>query len=140
MLRTRLAHHPKLEHLSSMEWTLVLVVLVVVTAFLLLQQMGRVSEAVACEYLKQGAKVIDVRGPDEFQSGHLPDALNIPLGELRQQISKHVPNKDQPLLLHCLSGGRSGIGRRMLRQMGYSKVFNLGGYGRASRIVSRARG
>ena len=51
------------------------------------------------------------------------------------EIARHAPNKEQPLLLHCLSGGRSGIGTRTLRRLGYQHVFNLGSYGRAEGIL-----
>jgi rhodanese-related sulfurtransferase len=46
----------------------------------------------------------------------------------------------QPLLLHCLSGARSGIGKGMLKRMGYRQVFNLGSYGRATRILGSRNG
>jgi rhodanese-related sulfurtransferase len=47
-----------------------------------------------------------------------------------------VPDKNQELMLHCLSGMRSGVARRQLRAMGYTRVFNLGSYHRARKIVS----
>jgi len=51
-----------------------------------------------------------------------------------------VPDKNQVLLLHCLSGTRSGIAKRQLKSMGYQNVFNLGSYGRAGKILGDARG
>ena len=47
-----------------------------------------------------------------------------------------LKDKSRVLLLHCLSGGRSGIAKRQLKGMGYTNVFNLGSYGRAKQIVS----
>jgi len=44
------------------------------------------------------------------------------------------------LLLHCLSGGRSGIARGQLRSLGYPNAFNLGSFARAEKIVRSARG
>jgi rhodanese-related sulfurtransferase len=47
-----------------------------------------------------------------------------------------APNKEQPLLLHCLSGTRSAAGEDTLKRMGYQNVLNLGSYGRAQKILS----
>jgi phage shock protein E len=122
-----------------MKWVTLIIVAAGIAVFLVLKQLGQVSGAKAKEYLAQGAKVIDVRTPAEFDSGHLPQAVNIPLGELEQQITRVAPNRDQLLLLHCLSGTRSGMARRTLQRMGYTRVFNLGSYGRAARIVGTDR-
>jgi phage shock protein E len=107
----------------------------VVVAFVLLKRLTQVTPAAAREWLKQGALVIDVRSEGEFRERHLPGAINIPLGRLREEIARRAPDKGQPLLLHCLSGTRSGMGKGVLKQMGYSNVFNLGSYGRAEKIL-----
>jgi rhodanese-related sulfurtransferase len=86
-------------------------------------------------FLQQGAKVIDVRTPEEYASGHLPGALNIPYNDLRAQIPRQFPNQDQPLLLHCLSGVRSAMGKRTLQSLGYTRVLNLGSYARAQKLL-----
>ena len=112
-----------------------LVIAGVVVGFVLLKVFTQVTPAAAREWLSQGALVIDVRSEGEFQERHLPGAINIPLGRLRDDIARRAPDKAQPLLLHCLSGTRSGMGKRILKQMGYSKVFNLGSYGRAEKIL-----
>jgi rhodanese-related sulfurtransferase len=51
-------------------------------------------------------------------------------------IARVAPNKEQPLLLHCLSGTRSAAGEDTLKRMGYQNVLNLGSYGRAQKILS----
>jgi phage shock protein E len=121
--------------MTRMEWITILIVLGVVAGLLVLKSLGSISPEAAREYLQQGAKVIDVRSPEEFRGRHLPNAINIPLGELEQRISHHAPNQQEVLLLHCLSGGRSGLGRRVLKRMGYTKVFNLGSLRRAEKII-----
>jgi phage shock protein E len=121
-----------------MNWITILIVAVVLAAFFLLRQSNLVSEEAARSYLKQGAMVIDVRSTGEFQSGHLPGAINIPVNELEQQIPARVPNQQTVLLLHCHSGVRSGMGKRTLTKLGYSKVFNLGAYSRAEKILREA--
>ncbi|MFO1500039.1 MAG: rhodanese-like domain-containing protein [Verrucomicrobiota bacterium] len=72
----------------------------------------------------------------QFQHGQVPNAVNIPLGDLRANVPSRVADKSQVLLLHCLSGGRSGIAKHQLKRMGCTNVFNLGSLGRAKRIVS----
>jgi len=106
---------------------------------LLLKQLGQVSRVVALEHLRRGARVIDVRSASEYQAGHLPEAVNVPLDALAQQIQRAAPDKDQVLLLHCFSGTRSGMARRILRGNGYTQVFNLGSYGRAESILRENR-
>lgn len=121
-----------------MDWSFALIVLALAAGVFLLKRMGLVSPQVARSYLKDGALVVDVRSAGEFKSRHLPGALNLPLDELSDRVARRVPNKNQVLLLHCLSGTRSGIAKRMLRSMGYGSVFNLGSFGRAQRIVRGA--
>lgn len=79
--------------------------------------------------------MIDVRTPEEFRAGHIQDAVNIPLGQVVDGIARQVSDKDRVLLLHCLSGGRSGIAIQELRGLGYTRVFNLGSLTRARTVV-----
>jgi phage shock protein E len=118
-----------------MDWVVILVIAVAAVGLLLFKRLSFVSEDTAGRLLQQGALVIDVRSTTEFASGHLPGAINIELGNLTDEIGRRVSNKDQPLLLHCLSGGRSGVAQHQLKRMGYTNVHNLGSYGRAERIV-----
>ena len=95
-----------------MHWDFVLVAGLVAAAMLALKRLGLISVETARAYLKQGALVVDVRSAEEFKAGHLSSALNIPLGELQTVCQRRVADKNQVLLLHCLSGTRSGIARR----------------------------
>ena len=113
-----------------------LVIVAAIAAFLLLKRLTLVGPAAARDWLKKGAIVIDVRSEGEFRERHLPGAINIPVGQLREEIARRAPDKEQPLLLHCLSGARSGMGRRILKRAGYRHVFNLGSYGRAEKILA----
>jgi phage shock protein E len=118
---------------------LVPVAVVGFVAFFALKRMSFVSEETARQHLAQGALVIDVRSPEEFRSGHVPNAVNIPLGELRESLPLRVKDKNQVLLLHCLSGGRSGIARQQVKGLGYPHVFNLGSLARARKILAAAQ-
>ncbi len=109
---------------------------VAIAAFLIYKRLTLIRPDTARDWLNKGARVIDVRSEGEFQETHLPGAVNIPLSRLRAEIARLAPGKEQPLLLHCLSGGRSGMGTTMLKKMGYRNVFNLGSYGRAEKILT----
>jgi len=88
---------------------------------------ARVASNVLLEKIKAGAKVVDVRSPDEFRDGAYPGAVNIPLQDLGRRLAE-VP-KDRPVVLYCASGARSGMAARMLKQAGYADVVNAGGLG-----------
>jgi phage shock protein E len=123
-----------------MSTVICIVIVLAVAAVLLMKRLGWVKPMEAREWLKKGALVIDVRSEGEFQERHLAGAINIPLGQLGNQIAQRAPNKEQPLLLHCLSGARSGMGASNLRRLGYQHVFNLGSYGRAESILRASQG
>lgn len=69
--------------------------------------------------------LIDVRTPDEFASGHLHGAVNIPVESLASRLSE-VPN-GQPIIVYCRSGNRSATASQVLAQAGYSSIYDLGG-------------
>ena len=118
-----------------MNWTTVLIVVAVIAVIFILKIVGQISVKDALTHLKNGALVIDVRSPDEFSSGHLSKAVNIPMEQLATVLPKQVPDKERPLLLHCLSGTRSGMAKSQLKSLGYTNVFNLGSFARARKIV-----
>jgi hydroxyacylglutathione hydrolase len=71
--------------------------------------------------------VIDVRNDNEWNEGHLPAALHIPLGRLTERLAE-LP-RDQPLVTQCRAGGRSSIAASVLARAGIRNVSNLaGGY------------
>ena len=71
---------------------------------------------------------IDVRTPEEYQEGHLADAVNIPLDQIANKISATAADKNAPIHLYCRSGRRSGLAKQQLEKMGYTNVSNHGGY------------
>lgn len=72
-----------------------------------------------------GAMLIDVRDPDEYASGHIPGAINIPLSKIRGLSGK----KEKPLFLYCLKGQRSRRAAGILRKAGYN-ARSIGGINR----------
>jgi phage shock protein E len=81
---------------------------------------------------------LDVRSAGEYASGHLEDALNLPLDQLQQGIALVAPRLDQPLVLYCASGARSAFGCAVLQQMGYTQATNGGGVGMLALTSGRA--
>ncbi len=76
--------------------------------------------------IKDGAVIVDVRTVDEFEDGHYPKAINIPVNELPKRAAEIGP-KDKPVLLYCASGSRSAMGAMLLKTMGFTDVTNAGG-------------
>ena len=73
-----------------------------------------------------GAVLLDVRTPQEYSEGHIPESKNVPLHAL-DNVRSVVENKDTELFVYCYSGARSRQAAMMLGQMGYTKVNNIGG-------------
>lgn len=71
--------------------------------------------------------IVDVREPDEFAMGHIPGAINLPLGGLAGLAKAHLPDKDALIYLYCRSGNRSAYGAKDLLAMGYTRLYDLGG-------------
>ncbi|AFM22170.1 MAG TPA: FAD-dependent oxidoreductase [Acetomicrobium flavidum] len=77
------------------------------------------------ELVESGAYIIDVREKDEYEKGHLKNAVNIPLSVLRNRIDE-VP-KDRPVYVHCRSGQRSYYAVMALQGRGFENVYNISG-------------
>jgi rhodanese-related sulfurtransferase len=69
--------------------------------------------------------LIDVRTPEEFASGHIDGAVNIPVDSLQNRLNE-VPD-DQPIVVYCRSGNRSATASQILAQAGYTHIYDLGG-------------
>lgn len=78
------------------------------------------------ELVKNGAVIVDVRTPGEFQSGHIKNSINIPLNNIGAQSSKL--NKSKPIITCCASGMRSSQARSILLSKGFTEVHNGGGW------------
>jgi len=78
------------------------------------------------ELRKRNVAIIDVRTVAEFERGHAPDSMNIPLQELKNRLQE-IPN-DVPVILCCASGTRSALARRFLLGQGFKEVYNAGSF------------
>lgn len=76
--------------------------------------------------------LIDVRTPEEFREGHVPGAVNIEASLFRRSNREYVEStltdKNARIFMYCFSGARSGMASAYLRQMGYDRAENIGGY------------
>lgn len=75
----------------------------------------------------EGAMLLDVREPDEYAQGHIPKSHNLPLSRLEQTAGLLIPDPDTPLFVYCLAGTRSRQAVRLLMELGYTNVQNIGG-------------
>ena len=74
----------------------------------------------------ENAVLLDVRTPQEYGEGHIPESINVPLQTL-DKVRSVVENKDAELFVYCYSGARSKQAAVVLGQMGYTNVQNIGG-------------
>ncbi|MDK3019987.1 rhodanese-like domain-containing protein [Pseudodonghicola flavimaris] len=94
----------------------------------------RIDGTKAQELVAGGALLLDVRDAPELQkSGHALGAHHIPRGMLDFRASQgsqfHDPElrTDRPIVVHCASGGRAALAGKLLKDMGYAEVYNMGG-------------
>lgn len=70
--------------------------------------------------------LLDVRSVMEFEGEHIEGAINIPLDTVETKI-KEIANMPKPIVVYCLSGGRSGVATSILLQNGINEAYNGGG-------------
>ncbi|MBI3395408.1 MAG: rhodanese-like domain-containing protein [Spirochaetia bacterium] len=88
---------------------------------------GKANTSEVQAMIKNGALVVDVRTPGEFDSGHYPGALNIPHTEIGARLAE-LGAKDKGIVLYCRSGQRSGVALGIVSAAGFTKAVNAGGY------------
>jgi phage shock protein E len=89
----------------------------------------KISPKAALELLKgeKKAVLIDVRTDEEYRIIRIPGSILIPDYEIKDKIADVVPDKDTPIILYCRTGRRSANAAKILVEMGYTMVFDLGG-------------
>jgi rhodanese-related sulfurtransferase len=99
------------------------------------QAVPKISVEEARRMIDDGALLVDVRDSNELaQSGKLKGALNVSRGMVEFRADPELPyhnaefRKDRPVILYCASGGRSALSAKALKDMGYERVYNLGGF------------
>lgn len=89
----------------------------------------RVSAEEAQQIMKNesGYQIVDVRTPEEYASGHIPNAICIPNESIGKQPPAELSDKKQLLLIYCRSGRRSKEAANKLVELGYENVVDFGG-------------
>ena len=74
------------------------------------------------------AVILDVREQDEYNAGHIPDAVLLPVGTINEETAASViPEKDTVVLVYCRSGNRSKTASQALADLGYTQIYEFGG-------------
>ena len=74
-----------------------------------------------------GYIILDVRTPQEFAQGHIPNAVNIAVETIGSEPPAELPDKNQLIMVYCRSGNRSKTASDALAKMGYTNVVEFGG-------------
>lgn len=95
----------------------------------------RIDAERAKELISQGALLLDIRdAPELEETGRAAGSYHISRGMLEFRADPDLPShdpelrRDRPIVLHCASGGRAALAGKLLKDMGYSQVYNLGGF------------
>ena len=76
----------------------------------------------------QDVIILDVREQDEYDSGHIPGAVLLPVGSIDEDTAAEViPEKDSTVLVYCRSGNRSKTASSALAELGYTNIYEFGG-------------
>jgi phage shock protein E len=84
---------------------------------------------------KSDTVLLDVRSNREYASGHIPGARNIPIEEIPYK-AEELKSINSPIVVYCLSGGRSGMAVNILKQIGVANVYNGGGLGDMQYLIN----
>lgn len=95
---------------------------------------GTKDNTILSEAIKNGAYLVDVRMPSEFSAGSIKGAVNIPLGQLQNQMSKMKGKKN--IVVFCRSGARSSQAKSMLEKNGFENVINGGALSNMIEVVN----
>ena len=77
---------------------------------------------------QQEVVILDVREQDEYDSGHIPSAVLLPVGTIDEDTAAEViPEKDSAVLVYCRSGNRSKTASSALADLGYTNIYEFGG-------------
>ena len=89
----------------------------------------QITQEEAKEMMKadDGHIIVDVRRQDEYDSGHIPDAILIPNESIGTEKPKELSDLDQIILIYCRSGRRSKEASQKLADMGYTHIYEFGG-------------
>ena len=76
---------------------------------------------------EEGYIILDVRTQEEYDEGHIPNAVLLPLDDIKAKAHVVLPDKDQLILVYCRSGRRSKLAAEALAELGYTNIKEFGG-------------
>jgi len=91
------------------------------------EQIVEVDTQRGSELVDAGAVILDVREPDEYRQGAIPDSVHIVRGQLESSIENSVPDKSAGLVVMCAGGVRSAFAAKTLAELGYTHVVSMDG-------------
>ncbi len=112
-----------------MDNSTLIIVAAAVVAFLVvkkIQSVPRTPPAEVAAKIKAGARIVDVRTPQEYGAGSYKKSRNIPVDALAGRLGELEP-RDKPIVVYCASGARSSQAARILKKAGFTDVSNAGG-------------
>lgn len=86
---------------------------------------------------QQPPTIVDVRTPEEFADNHLKEAINIDFRDQSFETKIKALNKEQPYVLYCRSGNRSGQAEKLMKSLGFKSVENLGSLQEAAKKLKK---
>jgi phage shock protein E len=95
---------------------------------------GTSDNSKLAEVIKEGAFLVDVRSPEEFSSGSVTGAVNIPLDNIQQLMGKFKGKKN--IVVFCRSGNRSSMAKTILSQNGYQNVVDGGSWQNVNTVLN----
>lgn len=115
--------------MNRMIWMIVAAGIVVLSAFSVFASRSGLTGTDARALVADGARLVDVRTPEEFAAGHIDGAVNIPVQDLERRMRELDP-VSEPVVVYCRSGARSRRAAEMLRSGGFTSVHDLGAMSR----------
>ncbi|PKG99879.1 rhodanese-like domain-containing protein [Paraglaciecola sp. MB-3u-78] len=88
---------------------------------------SNISQQELLETNTNSVVIVDVRTPEEFQQGHVPNAINVPLSDIIDNPAILTSYKEKPIVLYCRSGYRAGKAAEALQKEGHQNLRHLEG-------------
>ncbi|RHO56101.1 rhodanese-like domain-containing protein [Ruminococcaceae bacterium AM07-15] len=113
-------------------------ILILLLLLMLLAGCGKSTTDGSCQQITQEAAkemmdaqeviILDVREQNEYDSGHIPGAVLLPVGTIdKNTAAQAIPEKDSTVLVYCRSGNRSKTASSVLAELGYTNIYEFGG-------------
>lgn len=118
---------------------ILLIVILIVIIFTGCTRIGKNQAANKSAYKKISAEeakkiiesedviILDVRTQEEYKTGHIENAVLLPLNDISSKAEELLQDKDAKILVYCRSGNRSATASKQLIKMGYTNVYDFGG-------------